>query len=140
MKSHGAARESGVRRVVEEFVRNINEHDVEGLFGLMHEDHVFIDAHHVEARGARLVRNAWKQYLERLLGPRNARAPLTVASSRSTSSSPTNSPAAIGPRSESGEDFIVASYDRQSNGPGIRSKIGCMMDGNHLSAAAFVEV
>jgi ketosteroid isomerase-like protein len=64
MKSRGAAHGRGGRRVVEEFVRSINDHDVEGLFGLMHEDHVFIDAHGVEARGARLVRNAWKEYFE----------------------------------------------------------------------------
>jgi ketosteroid isomerase-like protein len=52
------------KKVLQSFIRCINEHDVEGMLGLMHRDHLFIDALGTEARGRYLLKNAWTEYFE----------------------------------------------------------------------------
>jgi ketosteroid isomerase-like protein len=46
------------------FVDRINDHDVEGLVGMMTEDHVFIDALGARTVGRRAMSEAWRSYFK----------------------------------------------------------------------------
>jgi hypothetical protein len=48
--------------IVSAFVDRINAHDVDGLCGLMDDDHVFIDGLGVSVTGRDALRNAWQSY------------------------------------------------------------------------------
>ena len=44
------------------FVARINSHDVDGLYELMTDDHVFLDALDGRGEGREAMRSGWKQY------------------------------------------------------------------------------
>ena len=46
------------------FVDRINDHDVDGLVGMMTDDHVFIDALGSKTVGRTAMREAWQSYFE----------------------------------------------------------------------------
>jgi uncharacterized protein (TIGR02246 family) len=52
------------RAVVLSFVRKINAHDVEGLAGLMTEDHFFVDSLGRSFKGIEKLRKGWTEYFE----------------------------------------------------------------------------
>jgi ketosteroid isomerase-like protein len=49
-------------QVAEAFVDRINAQDVDGLCGLMTEDHLFLDGMGTEGRGREHMRSGWKWY------------------------------------------------------------------------------
>ncbi len=49
----------------------INNRDLEGLAGLMTEDHIFIDRHNVEDRGKDSMTRGWKSFFEEFPEYRN---------------------------------------------------------------------
>jgi len=48
--------------VVLAFLEKINQHDVEGLVGLLSEDHVFVDSLGNRVQGRAKLRAGWKSY------------------------------------------------------------------------------
>jgi uncharacterized protein (TIGR02246 family) len=50
------------KAVVLSFVRKINAHDVEGLAGLLTEDHVFVDSLGRSLKGREEMRKGWTEY------------------------------------------------------------------------------
>ncbi len=51
-------------RIVEKLVDCINAHSVDGIVGLLSEDHLFVDGVGQAIRGKGAMREAWKTYLE----------------------------------------------------------------------------
>src|SRR5439155_7505201 len=61
----GAARMEPMKNtfeIVSMFVDRINAHDADGLYALMEEDHVFIDALGRCVKGREAMRTAWQAY------------------------------------------------------------------------------
>ncbi len=52
------------KRLVTEFIRGINEHNVEALSELMSEDHRFIDALGAEVKGRDVMKRGWVGYFK----------------------------------------------------------------------------
>ncbi len=50
--------------VVTDFVKAINDGDVNRIYELMTEDHAFIDAQDHVHKGREFMKNAWKEYFE----------------------------------------------------------------------------
>jgi dipeptidase E len=51
-------------KTVNSFIEKINEHDIEGLAGLMTGDHIFIDSMGIIAKGKDFMKKAWEGYLD----------------------------------------------------------------------------
>jgi ketosteroid isomerase-like protein len=49
-------------QVTKAFIERINAHDVEGLYELMSEDHVFINSDGFVHEGREMMRKAWQDY------------------------------------------------------------------------------
>ncbi len=57
--------ETDVVRAALRFVNEINRHDVDGLVGMLSDDHLFVDGLGQEVRGKERLREAWRGYFER---------------------------------------------------------------------------
>lgn len=56
--------ETEIVRLALRFANEINRHDVDGLIGLVSDDHLFVDALGQEVHGREKLRAAWKAYFE----------------------------------------------------------------------------
>jgi len=52
------------KEVVNNFIRGINDHDVDRIYNLMSEDHVFIDGYDNRYTGRKEMKNGWIKYFE----------------------------------------------------------------------------
>jgi len=52
------------RSIILEFIDFINKHNIEGMAGLLSEDHIFIDAHNNSVTGKENMIASWKIYFE----------------------------------------------------------------------------
>ena len=49
-------------QTVHDFIAAINRQDVEGIYALMSDDHVFVDAHGNQMKGKDTMKEGWKGY------------------------------------------------------------------------------
>lgn len=55
--------ETNAQDIVKEYIKTINEHNVEGLIRMMSADHVFIDSMGINTKGKETMRAAWDTFL-----------------------------------------------------------------------------
>ncbi len=53
-----------IRKTVSEYVSAINEHNIEKIYDLMSDDHVFMDTYASEVRGRDIMKNGWTGYFD----------------------------------------------------------------------------
>jgi ketosteroid isomerase-like protein len=54
-----------MRQVVEEYIRRINDHDVDGIIDLMHADFQFVNSAGDKFKGRGFMRQEWRKQFER---------------------------------------------------------------------------
>jgi ketosteroid isomerase-like protein len=52
------------RNTILEFIDHINKHDLEGIAGMLSDDHIFIDAYNNSVTGKDNMKASWKVYFE----------------------------------------------------------------------------
>jgi dipeptidase E len=55
--------ESSAQEIVKEYIKNINEHNLDNMINLMSADHVFIDSMGINTKGKETMRAAWDTFL-----------------------------------------------------------------------------
>jgi hypothetical protein len=50
------------KEVFNAFVNCINEKDLDGMYSMMAQDHIFIDAHGNKLQGAEMMKESWAEY------------------------------------------------------------------------------
>src|ERR1700676_2885901 len=52
------------KKIVDDFVNAINEHNVDRIYLLMTDDHIFVDAHGNEVSGKDKMKTGWTVYFQ----------------------------------------------------------------------------